>query len=154
MNRRSFINKVIQGGAVVATGLPEKLLSSEASAFAVDKEGIKLTMEVTHGNVGLAPNPINYTFVISTPRYPEDNYVYVGEPVAPNVEMRYRNGWFLSYLDEEEKIINKNRFVHKKYFLVALLKGTENTPKVLGEEYIDGELCDIDEFEVEIHELQ
>ena len=35
-----------------------------------------------------------------------------------------------------------------------LSEGTENNPKVLGEEYIDGELCDIDEFEVEIRELQ
>lgn len=124
MNRRSFINKVVQGGAVVATGLPEKLLSSEASAFVVDTEGNKIIMEVT-GNVGMAPNPIKYNLEITTPAYPEDNYVYVGEPVVPNVEMDYRHGWFLSYSDEEEKIINKNRFVHKKYFLVALLKDTE-----------------------------
>ena len=33
-----------------------------------------------------------------------------------------------------------------------LSEGTENNLKVSGEEYIDGELCDIDEFEVEIHE--
>lgn len=124
MNRRSFINKVVQGGAVVATGLPEKLLSSEASAFVVDTEGNKIIMEVT-GNVGMAPNPIKYNLEITTPAYPEDNYVYVGEPVVPNVEMDYRHGWFLSYSDEEEKIINKNRFVHKKYFLAALLKDTE-----------------------------
>lgn len=114
MNRRSFINKVVQGGAVVATGLPEKLLSSEASAFAVDTEGIKLTMKNT-GNVGLAPNPIIYNLEITTPAYPEDNYVYVGEPVAPDEVMDYR--WFLSSSSE--------RFVHKKYFLVALLKDTE-----------------------------
>ena len=31
-----------------------------------------------------------------------------------------------------------------------LSEGTEHTPKVLGEEYIDGELCDIDEFEVDV----
>ena len=129
MNRRSFINRVVQGGAVVATGLPEKLLSSEASAFAVDTEGYKFIIEVT-GNVGMAPNPINYNLEISTPRFPEDNYVYVGEPVAPNVEMRYRHGWFLSYSDEEEKIINKNRFVHKKYFIVALLIMDTETKRV------------------------
>jgi len=117
MNRRSFINRVVQGGAVVATGLPEKLLSSEASAFAVDEEGYKIIIKVT-GNVGMAPNPIKYNIKITTPAYPEDNYVYVGEPVAPDVEMDYR--WFLSYSDEEER-----RFVHKKYFLVALLKDTE-----------------------------
>ena len=115
MNRRSFINKIVQGGAVVATGLPEKLLSSEASAVAVDTEGIKLIMEAT-GNVGMAPNPIKYNFEITTPAYPEDNYVYVGEPVAPDVEMDYR--WPLSSSSE--------RFVHKKYFLVALLKDKKN----------------------------
>ena len=120
MNRRSFINRVVQGGAVVATGLPEKLLSSEASTVAVDKWYPYIIGPVGGGN----PNPTE-KLVISIPTYPEDNYVYVGEPVAPNVEMRYRNGWFLSYSDEEEKIINKNRFVHKKYFLVALLKDTE-----------------------------
>ena len=123
MNRRSFINKVVQGGTVVATGLPEKLLSSEASAFAVDTEGCKFIIEVDC-NVGMATTKPTEKLVIS-PIYPEDNYVYVGEPVAPNVEMDYRHGWFLSYSYEEEKIINKNRFVHKKYFLVALLKDTE-----------------------------
>ncbi len=123
MNRRSFISKVVQGGAVVATGLPEKLLSSEASAFAVDTEGSKFILKVT-GNVGMATTKPTGKLIIISPIYPEDNYVYVGEPVAPNVEMDYRHGWFLSYSDEEEKIINKNRFVHKKYFLVALLKDT------------------------------
>ena len=113
MNRRSFINKIVQGGAVVATGLPEKLLSSEASTVAVDKGYPYIIGPVGGGN----PNPTE-KLVISIPIYPEDNYVYVGEPVAPNVEMRYR--WFLSYSDEEER-----RFVHKKYFLVALLKDTE-----------------------------
>ncbi len=129
MNRRSFINKVVQGGAVVATGLPEKLLSSEASAFAVDTEGYKFIIKVT-GNVGMATTKPTEKLVISIPIYPEDNYVYVGEPVAPNVEMDYRHGWFLSYSDEEEKIINKNRFVHKKYFLAALLIMDTRTKKI------------------------
>ena len=118
---------VVQGGAVVATGLPEKLLSSEASAVAVDKGD---TFIIGTGNVGLGnPNPTE-KLIISIPIFPEDNYVYVGEPVAPNVEMRYRHGWFLSYSDEEEKIINKNRFVHKKYFIVALLIMDTETKRV------------------------
>ena len=80
---------------------------------------------VVNDNVGMATTKPTKKLFISTLIYPEDNYVYVGEPVAPNVEMDYRHEWFLSYSDEEEKIINKNRFVHKKYFLVALLKDTE-----------------------------
>ena len=51
MNRRSFINMVVQGGAVVATGLPEKLLSSEAST--VDKGYPYIIGPVGGGN----PNP-------------------------------------------------------------------------------------------------
>ena len=42
MNRRSFISKIVQGGTVVATGLPEKLLSSEANT--VDKLPFEILM--------------------------------------------------------------------------------------------------------------
>jgi hypothetical protein len=35
-------------------------------------------------------------------------------------------------------------------YVNPLSEGTENNPKVLGEEYIDGELCGIDEFEVDV----
>ena len=112
MNRRSFINRVVQGGAVVATGLPEKLLSNEASTVAVDKGYPYIIGPVGGGN----PNPtekLRYIFY-------DENYVYVGKPVSP---------WELWILQTRyETNYKKNPddpFVHKKYFLVALLKDTE-----------------------------
>ena len=107
MNRRSFINRVVQGGAVVATGLPEKLLSSEAST--VDKIPFKIRMcdSLMHYHCG-CPNDVMLNLPsLRITVYDEHNYVYIG-------------GYELNY-----KMNLDDQFVHKKYFLVALLKDTE-----------------------------
>ena len=110
MNRRSFISKIVQGGTVVATGLPEKLLSSEASTVAVDKGCPYIIGPVGGGN----PNPtekLRYIFY-------DENYVYVGKPEADLWILRTR-------YETNYKKNPDDPFVHKKYFLVALLKDTE-----------------------------
>ena len=112
MNRRSFISKIVQGGSVVATGLPEKLLSSEASTVAVDTGCPCIIGPVSIAN----PNPtekLRYIFY-------DERYVYVGKPGA--------NLWELqtTYEISNKTLLNPDDpFVHKKYFLVALLKDTE-----------------------------
>ena len=107
MNRRLFISKIVQGGTAVATGLPEKLLSS---VVAVDKGCPYIIGPVAAGN----PNPtekLRYIFY-------DENYVYVGKPEADLWILRTR-------YETNYKKNPDDPFVHKKYFLVALLKDTE-----------------------------
>lgn len=118
MNRRSFISKIVQGGTVVATGLPEKLLSSEANT--VDKLPLEIRMcdSLTHYFCG-CPNDVmlnlpNLRIIV----YDDQNYVYVGKPVSSEEEWILRTTTF----DLSKNL--DDPFVHKKYFLVALLKDT------------------------------
>lgn len=98
MNRRSFISKIVQGGTVVATGLPEKLLSSEASTVAVDKIPIEVESVCT------------VTFSL-----------HLGCGCPLDIE----NGMMNLEVDYGVVHVGNQTFVHKKYFLVALLKDTE-----------------------------
>ena len=110
MNRRSFISKIVQGGTVVATGLPEKLLLSEASTVAVDKGCPYIIGPVGGGN----PNPtekLRYIFY-------DENYVYVGKPEADLWILRTR-------YETNYKKNPDDPFVHKKYFHAALLKNAK-----------------------------
>ena len=130
MNRRSFISKIVQGGTVLATGLPEKLLSSEANT--VDKVPIEILMcdHRPHRFCGCPADDMRGwgKFKITLPRFQdEENYVYVGEPVSPNVLNDYWYGRFsIIEPDGEKRIKNRRLFVHKKYFLVSLLMNTKN----------------------------
>ncbi len=119
MNRRSFIGKIVQGGTVLATGLPEKLLSSEANT--VDKVPIEMRIcDSFHHYFCGCPNDVmlnlqNLRIIV----YDEQDYVYVGKPVSSEEE------WILRTTTTFP--LSKNLddpFVHKKYFLVALLKDT------------------------------
>lgn len=102
MNRRSFISKIVQGGTVVATGLPEKLLSSEASTVAVDKIPIeverRLCDSITH--------------------------YWCGCPLD------IQNGMRKLELDYNAVHVGNQTFVHKKYFLVALLIMNTESKKI------------------------
>jgi len=65
---------------------------------------------------------------ITLPRFPDENYVYVGEPVSPNVLKDYWFGrFYIAEPDGEKRIKNRRLFVHKKYFLVSLLMKNKKT---------------------------
>ena len=128
MNRRSFIGKIVQGGTVVATGLPEKLLSSEANT--VDKVPFEMRMCDSLAITAFAdvllmmmrgwPKILDYHFHVSMmnkimfmsenqclPKWSGDSdYCYARFSIIdPDGEMR---------------IDDRRLFVHKKYFLVSL----------------------------------
>ncbi len=120
MNRRSFISKIVQGGAVVATGLPEKLLSSEAST--VDKTSFEIRMcdSLMHYHCGCPSDVMRNLPKLRLIIYDDRDYVYVGKQVPLEEEWTLRT---------RSDFVNKKNlddsFVHKKYFLVALLMDTE-----------------------------
>ena len=122
MNRRSFISKIVQGGTVVATGLPEKVLSSEANT--VDKLPFEIRMcdSFTHYFCGCPLNVMRNLPNLRIIVYDEENYVYVGKPVSSKEEWILRTSTTFS----SSKNLD-DPFVHKKYFLVSLLMKNKKT---------------------------
>ena len=130
MNRRSFIGKIVQGGTVLATGLPEKLLSSEANTvdklpLEISPFEIRMCDSFTHYFCGCPLDVMRNLQDLRLVVYDEENYVYVGKPVPSKEESMLRTTTTFP--------LSKNLddpFVHKKYFLAALLIMDTETKKI------------------------